>query len=173
MTLSNRGLNRRSAVYAGQDRPITSPANAAPHGPRGEVARNQEQAPQGGHCFPAAKIRDTLVSASRAAAGSPGTLIGAQPGHRYFAVRWDHSGEVDLHIALDDIFFVQEGVSTLIYGAKLNGARQTAPGEGNENEFPPTAFGPTENVQRPSLAPADARCHCELAHHPSSSGTST
>ena len=74
-------------------------------------------------------LRDSIASASRAPGGSPGTLMSDQGAYRFFGVRRDRSGEAEVHGGLDDVFMVQEGVGTLVLGGRIQGERETTPGE--------------------------------------------
>ncbi len=49
--------------------------------------------------------------------------------HTYLVARRDESGEAEVHANWADIHIGQEGEAAMIYGGKLEGGRETGPGE--------------------------------------------
>ena len=74
-------------------------------------------------------MRDSIAAAGRLPNAPPATPLGDQGIYRYVGVRRDKTGEAEIHAAFDDLFVVQEGAGTLLYGGRLEGSRETAPGE--------------------------------------------
>lgn len=77
----------------------------------------------------ATQLRDTVAGAARGPAGMAGVLLGNRGAYTYLAIRRDRSGEVEVHAAWDDVIVVQEGTGTVLFGGRVSGDRETAPGE--------------------------------------------
>ena len=49
--------------------------------------------------------------------------------YTFMVARRDESGEPEVHAGWNDIFIAQDGEATLIYGGKVEGGKETQPGE--------------------------------------------
>ena len=49
--------------------------------------------------------------------------------HTVMVIRRDESGEPEVHAGWSDVFIPQEGEATIVYGGKVEGGRETGPGE--------------------------------------------
>ena len=61
--------------------------------------------------------------------GSVNAPVPTGPGATVLIVRRDAAGEVEVHDKVNDEFVVQSGHASVRVGGKVEGARQTAPGE--------------------------------------------
>lgn len=77
----------------------------------------------------AARLRDKVVSAALAENHTAAELLGSRGTYKYVIVRRDQTGEVEVHADWDDIFVVQEGVGSVLYGGKQTGGRDAGPEE--------------------------------------------
>ena len=55
--------------------------------------------------------------------------LGNRGNHSFMVARRDESGEPEVHAEWADIHIGQEGEAAMVYGGKVEGGRQTAPGE--------------------------------------------
>jgi len=91
------------------------------------------QAQEGFLHLPAAKIKGFPASlqarqaAKKSATGSE--QLANLGNYTMMAIRRDASGDPEIHASWNDIFIAQDGEATLIYGGKVEGGRETAPGE--------------------------------------------
>lgn len=53
----------------------------------------------------------------------------ADQGYTVIALRRTGDGEAEIHSEWDDVIMVQEGGATLLHGGRVEGGRETAPGE--------------------------------------------
>jgi mannose-6-phosphate isomerase-like protein (cupin superfamily) len=53
----------------------------------------------------------------------------ADRGYTVLAIRRTGDGEAEIHSEWDDVMTVQEGTATLLHGGRVQGGRETAPGE--------------------------------------------
>jgi mannose-6-phosphate isomerase-like protein (cupin superfamily) len=76
---------------------------------------------------------DALQEAVAAAPGEPErslyVRIVADRGYTVIAIRRTGDGEAEIHSEWDDVMMVQEGTATLLHGGRVEGGRETAPGE--------------------------------------------
>ncbi len=76
---------------------------------------------------------DTLREAVAAVPGEPDrslyVRIVADRGYTVIAIRRTGDGEAEIHSEWDDVMTVQEGTATLLHGGRVEGGRETAPGE--------------------------------------------
>lgn len=84
------------------------------------------------------------------------TQIGNYGNHSLLVTHRQGSGEAEVHDTQADIFFVQEGAATLVYGGKVMSPRNTAPNEirgasisGGENK----PIAPGDIVHIPAKVP--------------------
>jgi mannose-6-phosphate isomerase-like protein (cupin superfamily) len=73
--------------------------------------------------------------------------LGAHGNYSFLLAHREGSGEAELHEKQADIFFVQTGEATLVYGGEMEGGKATAPNEMRA----PSIKGGTEK----KLAPGD------------------
>ena len=57
------------------------------------------------------------------------TILHTGDVYRYMLARRTGPGQVEVHASMDDIFQVQEGEATLLYGGKQIGGKEDKPGE--------------------------------------------
>jgi mannose-6-phosphate isomerase-like protein (cupin superfamily) len=55
--------------------------------------------------------------------------LGSRGNDSYWILLRDGTGKAEQHDGWNDIFIVQEGSATVLYGGQLQGGRQTSPGE--------------------------------------------
>lgn len=55
--------------------------------------------------------------------------LGSRGTDSYWILLRDGTGKAEQHDAWNDIFIVQDGSATVLYGGQLHGGRQTSPGE--------------------------------------------
>ena len=82
--------------------------------------------------FPSSKLKG--YSSTLKAKADPKTGIGMEQLGNYgnytsMVARRDRNGEPEVHADWNDIFIVQEGEGTLLYGGKVEGGHDTQPGE--------------------------------------------
>jgi mannose-6-phosphate isomerase-like protein (cupin superfamily) len=85
------------------------------------------QAPDEGRLMTAAQLRAAV--AKTGPGGSVNAPVPTGPGATVLAVKRDATGEVEVHTKLNDEFVVLDGHASVRVGGKLEGARETAPGE--------------------------------------------
>lgn len=84
--------------------------------------------------WPAAKLKGYTSSLkAKAAAGKKGAIASEQLGNRgnytFMVARREQNGEPEVHTDWSDIFIAQDGEATLMYGGKVDGGHESAPGE--------------------------------------------
>ena len=84
--------------------------------------------------WPAAKIKGYPAALkAKASAGKKGAVASEQLGNQgnftFMVARRDQHGEPEVHANWNDIFIAQDGEATLLYGGKVEGGRETQPGE--------------------------------------------
>lgn len=90
------------------------------------------QAPDEGHFVSAAQLEALVGKAKDDPAISP---LPTGPGATVLAARRVKPGEVEVHERLNDEFVVQSGHAVVRVGGRVNGNRQTAPGEWRGGEM--------------------------------------
>jgi len=99
------------------------------------AALAQAPSPPGALYLPAAKLKGYAASLKAKIAAASGKAmsanepLGNRGNYTFQIIRRDESGEPEIHEAWNDIHIVQEGEGGVIYGGKIEGGRQTAPGE--------------------------------------------
>lgn len=88
------------------------------------------QPPAGPEYLSAAHLREAIARLP----GQPATalrfkLLGERGTYNYWIVQRDSTGQVEQHADWHDVFVVQTGQGTLLYGGQLQGGRETGPGE--------------------------------------------
>ncbi len=84
--------------------------------------------------WPAAKLKGFPAALkTKAAAGKKGAIASEQLGNQgnftFMVARRDAHGEPEVHAGWNDIFIAHDGEATLLYGGKVEGGHDTAPGE--------------------------------------------
>ena len=84
--------------------------------------------------WPAGKLKGYPAAlTAKAAAGKKGAAASEQllnrGNHTFMVIRRDQSGEPEVHANWTDVFIAQDGEGTLTYGGKVEGGRETQPGE--------------------------------------------
>src|SRR5581483_11788291 len=75
---------------------------------------------------PAAKLSAMVAKTTDGLATAP---VPAGPGTTLLIARRDADGQVEVHERLNDEFVVQKGSATVLVGGRVEGNKQTAPGE--------------------------------------------
>ena len=75
---------------------------------------------------PAAQIAGLVAKTKDGVATAP---VPAGPGTTMLAAHRTGDGQVEVHLKLNDEFVVQSGHATVLVGGKVEGGRETAPGE--------------------------------------------
>jgi mannose-6-phosphate isomerase-like protein (cupin superfamily) len=83
-------------------------------------------APTPAEVVPAARLRASVAATTNGIVSNPAF---ADPAARTVVVRRDLPGEVEVHAVLNDVGIVQAGTATLLVGGRVEGGRDTAPGE--------------------------------------------
>jgi mannose-6-phosphate isomerase-like protein (cupin superfamily) len=84
--------------------------------------------------WPASKLKSFPAALqAKAAAAKKGGMASEQLANEgnftFMVARRDQNGEPEVHRDWNDIFIAQDGAATLVYGGKVEGAHETAPGE--------------------------------------------
>jgi len=105
---------------------------------------------------PAAKIAASVATTKDGAATAP---VPAGPGTTILAAHRDADGQVEVHVKLNDEIVVQSGRATFLVGGKVEGNKETAPGEwrgGKISGAKAYAMGPGDVLWIPAGAPHQA-----------------
>lgn len=79
--------------------------------------------------LPSTRVEEAVRSAAVEEASVLATNIEQHDDHAAIMVRRAESGAVELHEAFDDVYVVQQGAATLLYGERYEGGETTEPGE--------------------------------------------
>jgi uncharacterized RmlC-like cupin family protein len=101
------------------------------------VALVQGPSQEGVVYLPAAKLKGYAAALkgkmTGGAAGkkqsSASEQLAGRGNHSFMVIRRDESGEAEVHAGWHDVHIPQDGEATMIYGGKVEGARETGPGE--------------------------------------------
>ena len=102
---------------------------------------------------PAAKLAALVAKTVDGVATAP---VPTGPGTTLLIARRDADGQVEVHTRLNDEFVVQAGHATVLVGGKVEGNRETAPGEwrgGRISGARAYALGPGDVLWIPAGAP--------------------
>jgi mannose-6-phosphate isomerase-like protein (cupin superfamily) len=102
---------------------------------------------------PAAQIAASVAKTKDGSATAP---VAAGPGTTILAAHRDADGQVEVHTKLNDEFVVLSGHATVLVGGKVEGNKQTAPGEwrgGKITGAKAYALGPGDVLWIPAGAP--------------------
>jgi mannose-6-phosphate isomerase-like protein (cupin superfamily) len=83
-------------------------------------------APDGAEIVPAATLRASVATTANGLVSHPAF---ADPAANTVVVRRDGTGEVEVHLLLNDVLVAQAGTATLIVGGRIEGGRETEPNE--------------------------------------------
>jgi mannose-6-phosphate isomerase-like protein (cupin superfamily) len=84
------------------------------------------QSKEGFAYFPATKLKG-YAATLKGAMGSE--QLGNRGNHSFMVARREQSGEPEVHMAWSDIHIPQDGEATIVWGGKVEGGRETQPGE--------------------------------------------
>ena len=98
------------------------------------AAAAQLPAQEGFVYWPGGKLKGySSALKAKAAADKKGAVATEQLGNKgnftFMVARRDQNGEPEVHANWNDIFIAQDGEATLLYGGKVEGGRETQPGE--------------------------------------------
>ena len=105
---------------------------------------------------PAAKIAAAVATTKDGAATAP---VAAGPGTTILAAHRDADGQVEVHMKLNDEIVVQSGRATFLVGGRVEGNKETAPGEWRGGKITGArgyAMGPGDVLWIPAGAPHQA-----------------
>lgn len=121
----------------------------------GAAAASAQPAGEGVY-VPAAKITASNAKTKDGVATWP---VPTGPGTTLLAAHRDTDGQVEVHLKLNDEIVVQSGRATFLVGGKVEGNRETAPGEwrgGKVTGAKAYAMGPGDVLWIPAGAPHQA-----------------
>jgi uncharacterized RmlC-like cupin family protein len=92
----------------------------------GAPAQTQGATPDGVELAPAQQLAGGVA---RTTGGLAVHTVFQDPLARSVHVRRKASGEVELHAGINDVMFAHKGMVTLVLGGRIEGGKETAPGE--------------------------------------------
>lgn len=101
------------------------------------VAVAQAQSSEGLLYLPAAKLKgysSSLKAKQPTVSGNKKSMLASEQlanrgNHSAMVIRRDESGEPEVHVNWADVHIGQDGEATIVYGGKVEGGRETGPGE--------------------------------------------
>jgi mannose-6-phosphate isomerase-like protein (cupin superfamily) len=79
--------------------------------------------------------KDLAAMVARTTDGVATSALPTGPGAQVLIARRDRTGEVEVHARLADQFIVQAGSAVVVVGGRVEGGRETAPGERRGGEI--------------------------------------
>ena len=91
------------------------------------VSGQEKSGPE--HLSEAQLIESLEIPSGRTSAAFMFKRLGERGNFNYWIVERDTTGQVEQHADWTDVFIVQSGKGSVLYGGQLTGARENAPGE--------------------------------------------